>query len=1091
MQKNNIKKSNTPLNDIIVDLGCKNANSNIGKWEINIEPPKRFWIFRKLGLNIKRKIRLYLGDIKADDLKIDANTLLYISLKNEEWAYGEKKDIDIDSLSVYFHVIINPLSILDCKHKQTENGDNRYPISFNICMEDCSTGRQINTIPVSVFIRLTKKSVCPSISIRLNSTKTEYHSGLKNEEIGILTISNDAKFNYNPYVTGKVKLLVYDTERNILVDNIYLKDADDDGYVNFGTLDSGKEKKYGIEANYPSIGNPASMSNKYELTAIYEDEKNTEFCRSKVNFVVERNSAKPQLLVSLQRNQQKESIYITNEETVKWDDKVIDFSNEQDLLKHCFSFQLKNGCKNGLTDTGLIIEDVKCTPKLPILAKEKFHGGKTLDDIFGFSQLSSSILVAGEIKEFEVSFRQNDVVELFTCDGSNKDFNTNIEFIVSFKYWDCPNIQEAKNLPVSLQREFKFTVCMTLYQLPSVNWLAIDYGTSAIACRFAGETLHLRDKKLELWGVKEDPYENGTQYLSSNIIYRNNKTVDKSKSSLICDYEDKDDLPKYKSLAIALSPTVEQEDMNLGFILPCMKMLLGYDYIPNITQYEGYTYNHKSNGNICEQELFLVRDGRVIPSDLCKVNNVMYEVYKELFLYFVKDNIANPLQLNNIILTVPNTFSPNHFLQLRNIINESFKEYNIRNLKFISESDAVACYYYRNWATINRSQEVDRASFMDSLRKEERVLIFDMGAGTLDLTYLIKKDREIAVKGRMGISKAGNYLDGLLASIIAEKENNVLLKICDSSQITDSDHLLAARELKNMIKSKLKPILGMSKATLTLSKSNRAFNDIGMKNDVEVKVDDIVDNPIFQDYLKSCTTDILYNFFTFYNLINKKNARRCVDTVIISGRASKLSFIKEKVNSCFDGFTDSSCFKIIDMSTVMESDDKSKDVVVEGAMAYALQDDMKIKYDNIMANYGILYYDCYGDLKYTEILNPRKCKPVASKIIEGMNIKQYDTEETECDISGCNGNDRPLILLQSYSNNTLNEWKNGNREYITVMSEWRNLQGGTNSLIKIKVDENNQLRLYINNAFTDNLAPSHIDVNSELNKKSMWPFMQK
>ena len=35
------------------------------------------------------------------------------------------------------------------------------------------------------------------------------------------------------------------------------------------------------------------------------------------------------------------------------------------------------------------------------------------------------------------------------------------------------------------------------------------------------------------------------------------------------------------------------------------------------------------------------------------------------------------------------------------------------------------------------------------------------------------------------------------------------------------------------------------------------------------------------------------------------------------------------------------------------------------------------------------------------------------------------------------------------------------------------------------------MRLYINNAFTDNLAQSHIDVDSELNKKSMWPFMQK
>lgn len=55
MQKNTIKKSDTLLNDIIVDLGCKNANSNIGKWEINIEPPRDFGFSENLVLISREK----------------------------------------------------------------------------------------------------------------------------------------------------------------------------------------------------------------------------------------------------------------------------------------------------------------------------------------------------------------------------------------------------------------------------------------------------------------------------------------------------------------------------------------------------------------------------------------------------------------------------------------------------------------------------------------------------------------------------------------------------------------------------------------------------------------------------------------------------------------------------------------------------------------------------------------------------------------------------------------------------------------------------------------------------------------------------
>lgn len=70
---------------------------------------------------------------------------------------------------------------------------------------------------------------------------------------------------------------------------------------------------------------------------------------------------------------------------------------------------------------------------------------------------------------------------------------------------------------------------------------------------------------------------------------------------------------------------------------------------------------------------------------------------------------------------------------------------------------------------------------------------------------------------------------------------------------------------------------------------------------------------------------------------------------------------------------------------------------------------------------------------------------------------------------------------------TLGDWKSGNHEYITVMEELHYLNEPKDSRLMITVDNGNQMRLRINGAFTDTLAPSHIDVNSELNKKSMWP----
>ena len=1014
------------LNEIFVDLGSKSAKSNVGRWEIQIEEPKRDRFFSKFSLDIQKKVILYLDKLKAEDFKIDdKGRLLSISLKDEEWGYGEKKEVVLDSLHTFFHITVNPLAISDCLHKQSEN-DNVYPISFSIVLEDC-TKSKIDRIPVCFNVKLGKKTNKPSVTIELNPPEQVFNSDLKDEKIGVVKIENPATLNYCPNISGKLRLQVLDMENNQIDGNVYLDAGDEDGYIDFGPLESGEQIEYDIKANYPGIGNPIGMENVYGITGVCDDVNGMEIGKAKKEFTVRRNETQPQMLVALRCG--GKDVYVENGEEVH-DAFQLVFSNEQDLYMPCLSFNILNGSKDGLDGMGVVVKNIKCMPELSPRIKALFRYGMKIDEVFGLHYPNNELLQSGESKSCGVSFRQSDIMEMYTLNGSDKDFNTEMAFKISFAYWDCAEILDLNNLPDDLKKEFSFTVVKRLYQRPGSKWLAIDYGTSAIVARFADSMLKLRDKKLRLFRVKTDSYEEDTQYLSSSVIYRNNRTTPDDQSSLICDYDDENELPDYKSLAITLSPTKEVE-----------------------------AYSYRSEGQVIEQPLFSQdEEGRIIPSELCKVSNIMYEVYKELFLYYIKGDISNPRMLNNIVLTVPNTFSPNHFLQLRGIISESFKEYNIRNLKFISESDAVACYYFRNWASINRS--IGRTDEdLVRLRNEEKVLVYDMGAGTLDLTYLIRMEgSEIEVKGRMGIAKAGNYLDGLLAKIISDKAEslegiNNLKRISDPVEITNTDRLVAARKLKEMIKNKFKPILYKDDESLILR--NGDFANIGIRQDIKIPVGEITKDQRFIDYIKSCTSGTLNNFFDFYRIGSVADNLR-VDTIIISGRASKLSFIQKQLSEYLQSLVKRNpIFRLVDMSTIME-EDKSKDVVAEGAMAYALQNNLKIKYNNIMANYGILYYDSMGDLKYAEILNPRI-----------------------------------TILVQSYSQNTLDDWINENHEYITVMSQWRNLGGATASHIKIEVDRDNRMRLFIDGAFTDSLAPSHIDVNSELNKRSMWPILYR
>ena len=128
-------------------------------------------------------------------------------------------------------------------------------------------------------------------------------------------------------------------------------------------------------------------------------------------------------------------------------------------------------------------------------------------------------------------------------------------------------------------------------------------------------------------------------------------------------------------------------------------------------------------------------------------------------------------QADQVILTHPNSFTKMHQHRLKEIaISALSGRFNIptsKRFKLISESDAVAFYYcYDKYVRRQASRQVQS--------KGEKILIYDFGAGTLDITVIDMNWNKVdlglpegwIIKSRLGIPVAGNYIDEILARLI-------------------------------------------------------------------------------------------------------------------------------------------------------------------------------------------------------------------------------------------------------------------------------------------------------------------------------------
>ena len=248
-----------------------------------------------------------------------------------------------------------------------------------------------------------------------------------------------------------------------------------------------------------------------------------------------------------------------------------------------------------------------------------------------------------------------------------------------------------------------------------------------------------------------------------------------------------------------------------------------------------------------------------------------------------------------------------------------------------------------------------------------------------------------------------------------------------------------------------------------------------------------MENERFKEFINDCSEQLINNFFRFLHLPDSFR----LDTVIVSGRSSKLLQIREALHETLTPYKNSETFRIFNTSE--GTSDASKTSVVEGAMKYAKElysNEPTITFceNSITPCYGVIYKDQDRGEFYQELFNPRTANSIV-KEVDGRQVITYKTENVVLDLRHTDD----LLLIQSYSGDTENDWNAGKMDYISIVQTYSTAHFGRlqNAQLHIEVDTQNMIKLVVNNTVTDDYSPNRIDLTKSSIGDSLWPRVQE
>ncbi len=302
-----------------------------------------------------------------------------------------------------------------------------------------------------------------------------------------------------------------------------------------------------------------------------------------------------------------------------------------------------------------------------------------------------------------------------------------------------------------------------LEKLPHPNWLCIDFGTSAIVAAIGSGTqtpyiLPLQkldnnnNEHVNLSDYDLANSEMGSEFLPSTVMCNADLRSQTKKSDAI-----RKGYPSYQPASlkpgdpdfVTLPATSGSIRDNPGRVIISLKSWLA----------------QPTNEIFLQERITFQQDDKVVTRNKLPLEKMLQSAFAALAeAYITGFNVFQ--KGGQVILSHPNTFTEFHKRKLHNIawraLNQPLGIALEERIHLISESDAVAYHYCQQRITDNKQ----KAGW-------ERLLVYDFGAGTLDLSLIRIKwnqagvyPEEWRVENRIGVPIAGNHLDRLLARLV-------------------------------------------------------------------------------------------------------------------------------------------------------------------------------------------------------------------------------------------------------------------------------------------------------------------------------------